>query len=194
VSKGQNTNHRLRLDERVGYRFSNISKRLHQALADAHVKKYRLSVSNWSLISVIAFFEPLSATELGKYTSLEPDKIARATDTLVRLGYVIRRQDERDRRKVSLSLSAEGRRVHDKIELVASQLEEEFLQVLTPKEQETLSTALTKLERHSLVLFGKREGWFERRTISGLRPRGVKARSANAKLAGRLERPQATIR
>jgi DNA-binding MarR family transcriptional regulator len=166
-NKIQPTVRRLKLDQRVGYRFSNITKRLHQALAEMHVKRYGLSINNWRLMSVIAFFEPLSATELGQRTSLEPDKIARASDALVKRGYVIRRKDEKDRRKVALSLSAEGWRVHDKIELVASALEAEFLSVLTTEERETLDVALTKLEEQSFVLFGRREGWYERREPGG---------------------------
>jgi DNA-binding MarR family transcriptional regulator len=178
----------LRLDERVGYRFSIITKRLNQALAAMHSKKLGLSVNNWKIMSVIAFFAPLSATELGARTSLDPDKITRAIDTLVQRGYVIRKHDEIDRRKVVLSLSANGKRVHDKIERVASALEVEFLSVLSLEERKALHSSLTKLEQHSSVFFGRREGWFERRSVPGV---AVRAPKPQAKTGTRVRKTDA---
>jgi DNA-binding MarR family transcriptional regulator len=120
-----------------------------------HSKKLGISVNNWKIMSAIAFFQPLSATELGARTSLDSDKVTRAVDALVRRGYVIRKPDEIDRRRVILTLSASGRRVHDRIELVASALEVEFLSVLTREEHAALQSALNKLHHQSSVLFGR---------------------------------------
>jgi DNA-binding MarR family transcriptional regulator len=154
VKIGKSKVRRRRLDERVGYRFSIITKRLNQALAGTHSKKLGISINNWKIMSVIGFFGPLSATALGAHTGLDSDKVTRAVDTLVWRGYVIRKTDERDRRRVLLTLSPNGRRVHDRIELVASALEAEFLSVLTTEEYRSFLAALTKLHRHSDVMFG----------------------------------------
>ncbi|MGE3989556.1 MarR family winged helix-turn-helix transcriptional regulator [Pseudorhodoplanes sp.] len=162
------------LDERVSYRFSVIAKRLDQRLAAVHSKKFGISVNNWKIMRVIAFFGPLSATELGGRTGLDPDKTTRAVDTLVDRSYVIRRDDEADRRRVVLTLSAKGRRVHEKIERVANAMEAEFLSVLTGEESRTLLSSLSKLERHSSVMFGRREGWYERRHLAGEASRATK--------------------
>lgn len=164
------------LDERVSYRFSIITKRLDQTLAAMHAKTLGISLNNWKIMRVIGFFGPLSATELGSRTSLDPDKITRAVDVLVQRGYVIRKDDEADRRRVVLTLSAKGRRVHDKIEMVAGTMEAEFLSVLTTEESKVLRAALTKLEQHSGVMFGRREGWYERRMVPGVASRMAKQR------------------
>lgn len=175
------------LNQRVSYRFSLIVKRLDQALAALHAKKFGISVNNWKIMRTIAFFGPLSATELGARTSLDPDKITRAVDTLVQRSYVIRREDETDRRKVVLTLSARGRRVHDRIEAVESAMEAEFLSVLTADEQRVLLSSLGKLEQHSSVVFGRRAGWYERRHLAGGAPRIGKTRArAGTGPAGRL--------
>lgn len=174
---------RVPLDERVSYRFSVIAKRFDQALAAMHQKKFAISVSNWKIMGVVAFFGPLSATELGARTGLDPDKVTRAVDTLVERSYVIRKEDEADRRKVVLTLSARGRRVHDKIELVASALEVEFLSVLTGEESRALLSSLSRLERHSSMMFGRREGWYERRHLAAGASRATKPRSHSGKSA-----------
>jgi DNA-binding MarR family transcriptional regulator len=176
---------RIPLDERVSYRLSVIAKRLEQTLSALHAKKLGISVNNWKIMRVIGFFGPLSATELGNRTSLDPDKITRAVDVLVQRGYVIRKDDEADRRRVVLTLSAKGRRMHDKIEMVASTMEAEFLSVLTAVESSVLRSALTKLERHSGVMFGRRESRFERRIVPGAASRVTKQDAAPATARGR---------
>jgi DNA-binding MarR family transcriptional regulator len=165
---------RVPLDERVSHRFSVIAKRFDQSLAAMHAKKLGISVNNWKIMRVIGFFSPLSATELGNRTGLDPDKITRAVDVLVQRSYVIRKDDEADRRRVVLTLSAKGKRVHDKIELVAGAMEAEFLSVLTAEENKALQSSLTKLEQHSGIMFGRREGWYERRLVPGVASRMTK--------------------
>lgn len=179
---------RIPLDERVSHRFSVIAKRFDQTLAAMHAKKLGISISNWKIMRVIGFFGPLSATELGTRTSLDPDKITRAVDVLVQRSYVIRKDDEADRRRVVLTLSAKGRRVYDKIEMAAGAMEAEFLSVLTAEENRALLAALIKLEQHSGIMFGRREGWYERRHLLGSASRATKqpgartaARSASSR-------------
>jgi DNA-binding MarR family transcriptional regulator len=181
-------------DERVSHRFSLIAKRLDQTLAALHAKKFAISVNNWKIMSVIAGSGPLSATELGSRTSLDPDKITRAVDALVQRSYVIRRDDEADRRRVVLTLSAKGRRVHDKIEKVAGAMEAEFLSVLTAEERRALLTSLDKLERHSGTMFGRREGPRERRPLASAASRPAKRDGRPAKRAAGLSRANASSR
>lgn len=182
------------LEERVIYRFFLIAKRFDQALVAMHSRKLGISVSNSKILRVIAFHGPLSASELGARTSLDPDKITRAVDTLVDRSYVIRKSDEADRRKVVLTLSAKGRRVHDKIEMVVSAMEADLLSVLTAEERKALGSSLDKLEQHTGLVFGRREGWYERRALPGAgsrasklgarRPASSTGRSGGGKLLG----------
>ena len=162
------------LEERVINRFFLIAKRFDQALVAMHSKKLGISVNNCKIMRVIAFSGPLSATELGVRTSLDPDKITRAIDTLVDRSYVIRKEDEADRRKVVLTLSAKGRRVHEKIDMVVSAMEADFLSALTAEERKALGSSLDKLEQHTSLIFGRREGWYERRHLAGDASRATK--------------------
>lgn len=168
--KPQSKNRALRLNERVGYRFSIITKRLNQTLATVHSKQFGVSVNNWKIMSVIAFFGPLSASEVGARTSLDSDKISRAIDSMVRQGHVVRKHDKIDRRRVILNLSAAGSRVHDKIEQQASDLEIGFLSVLTAAERKTLHTALAKLEEFSSVYFKRTSANSARRSLRSVEP------------------------
>jgi DNA-binding MarR family transcriptional regulator len=149
----------LRLDRRTSYRFSIIARRQTRCLAEMHSARFGLSVNGWKLLSVIEYFGPLSATEAGAHTSLEPAKVTRGIDMLAEQGLVLRREDGADRRRTILSLSAKGRRIHDRIEQVSRALERELLSVLTSAEREMLYLVLDKLERRSSDIFDAGDAW-----------------------------------
>jgi DNA-binding MarR family transcriptional regulator len=149
----------LRLDRRTSYRFSIIARRQTRCLAEMHSARFGLSVNGWKLLSVIEYFGPLSATEAGAHTSLEPAKVTRGIDMLAEQGLVLRREDAADRRRTILSLSSKGRRIHDRIEQVSRALERELLSVLTSAEREMLYLVLDKLERRSSDIFDAGDAW-----------------------------------
>ncbi len=148
-----------RLDRRTSYRFSIIARRHTRCLADMHASRFGLSVNGWKLLSVIEYFGPLSASEAGSHTSLEPAKVTRGIDALAEQGLVLRREDPVDRRRTILSLSAKGKRIHDKVEEVSRALEQELLRVLSPAERETLDHVLDKLERRSAEVCARSDAW-----------------------------------
>ena len=149
----------LRLDRRVSYRFSIIARRQTQCLAAMHMSKCGLSVNGWKLLSVIEYFGPLSGIEAAKFTSLDQTKVTRGIDALAAQGLVHRRQDPADRRRTILTLSAKGRRIHDKVEAVSRALERELLTVLGPQERQGFYLALDKLERRSSQIFARPDAW-----------------------------------
>jgi DNA-binding MarR family transcriptional regulator len=150
---------RLSLDQRTSYRFSIIARRQTRCLADMHAATFGLSVNGWKLLSVIEYFGPLSASEAGAHTSLEPAKVTRGIDALAQQRLVLRREDPADRRRTILTLSEKGRRLPDKVAQVSRALERELLSVLTPSERSMLYRTLDKLERRSSDIFARRDAW-----------------------------------
>ena len=141
------------LDHRSTYRFSRIAALHSRAFSTVYARRFRLTVSTWKTLTVIGRFGPLSANAAGTHSSLEPDKVTRAVDALVKQGYVLRRQDSTDRRKVVLSLSAKGQRVHDELNRLRDIIEHEFLRVLSSSEIAALYRILDKLEAKAVTLF-----------------------------------------
>jgi DNA-binding MarR family transcriptional regulator len=135
-------------------------------------EKFGLTVSTWKVLSAIGRFGPLSATETGTRTNLEPDKVTRAVDALTGQGFVARRQDSGDRRRVVLSLTAKGKRVHESVSKVRDALEHEFLSVLAPVEIAALYSILDKLESRAMEIFTDKKAWrtIVERQVAGSRP------------------------
>ena len=90
------------LDERTTYRFSILASRQTRCLSAMYLQKFGLSVSQWKVLPILGYHGPMSAKEVGERTSLEPEKVTRAVDQLVTRGFVTRRSDSRDRRRVIL--------------------------------------------------------------------------------------------
>lgn len=149
------------LDHRTTYRFSMIAALHSRAFATVYSRKYRLNMNTWKVLSVIGRFGPISANSTGSHSSLEPDKVTRAVDALVKQGFVSRRQDPKDRRRVVLSLSAKGRRVHDELSKLRDAMEHEFLSVLSSSEVAALYRIIDKLEAQAVKLFTDKEVWHE---------------------------------
>jgi len=147
------------LDERTTYRFSILASRQTRCLSAMYVEKFGLSVSQWKVLPILGYHGPMSAKEAGERTSLEPEKVTRAVDQLVARGFVSRRSDPKDRRRVILSLAPKGRAVFQESEQLRGMIEASFLNALQPKERVLFHRLLDKLERRAAVMFDDRQSW-----------------------------------
>ena len=149
----------LDLERRFSYRFAIISARVVRSVAGMYGPKYRMLPSGWKALAVIGRYGPLSAKDVGAYSTVEPDKVTRAVDRLVKLGFVARRKDLGDRRKVVLSLTATGRRVYDDVEQLTRQVEMATLSALPARDLAALARVLDRLEERSRTLLTGRDAW-----------------------------------
>jgi DNA-binding MarR family transcriptional regulator len=141
------------LHDRTTYRFSILAARQTRFLSAMYFQKFGLSVGQWKVLPIIGYYGPMSAKEVGERTSLEPEKVTRAVDQLVARGFVTRRTDAKDRRRVVLSLAAKGKNVFKESERLRGAIEEEFLNALRPKERAVFHRILDKLEQRATVMF-----------------------------------------
>jgi DNA-binding MarR family transcriptional regulator len=141
--------HALDLERRLSYRFSIIASAAIRRVAVMYGPKHRLLPSAWKVMAVIGRYGPVSAKDVCTHTTVEPDKVSRAVDGLVRLGYVNRSQDEIDRRRIALSLTQIGRNVYEDIERATREVELSLLRALSASERKALDRILEKLQAHA---------------------------------------------
>lgn len=79
-------------------------------------RKFGLMVGGWRTLSIIGRYEPIHPGSIAERTSVEPDKVTRAVDRLVGRGLVARKADSKDRRRIVLTLTVHGRRIHAEID------------------------------------------------------------------------------
>ncbi len=126
------------LSERLCSKFGTMSARYLRHIQPICLEVYKLNINAWRVMSNIARNAPISASDIGNFTSLEADKITRATNLLVKQGLVDRRDDARDRRRVILTLTDRGWSVSRAIMEAGVEYERQLLDVLNDRERTAL--------------------------------------------------------
>ncbi len=137
----------LPLENWIGYRFSLISARLGNFVVPMYASRHDLTMPAWRSLAVIARYQPLTASQLAMRTSSDAFKVARAIELLVRRGLIRRDMDKNDRRRASLRLTTDGRKIYRDIEKFVVRIEDELASALDANELATMRQCLDKLER-----------------------------------------------
>ena len=135
------------LEHWIGYRFSLISARLGNYVAQMYASRHDLTMPAWRSLAVIARYQPLTATQLANLTSSDAFKVARAIELLVRRGLIHRDVDQGDRRRASLRLTTNGHKIYKDIERFSVRVERELIAGLDETELAMLRQSLDKLDR-----------------------------------------------
>ena len=141
------TNTSLPLEHWIGYRFSLISARLGNYVAQMYASRHDLTMPAWRSLAVIARYQPLTAKQLAMLTSSDAFKVARAIELLVRRGLIRRDVDKADRRRASLRLTAQGRKIYNDIEKFVVRIERELTATLDARELSTMRQCLDKIDQ-----------------------------------------------
>jgi DNA-binding MarR family transcriptional regulator len=141
------TNTSLPLEHWIGYRFSLISARLGNYVAQMYASRHDLTMPAWRSLAVIARYQPLTAKQLAMLTSSDAFKVARAIELLVRRGLIRRDVDKDDRRRASLRLTAQGRKIYNDIEKFVVRIERELTATLDARELASLRQSLDKIDQ-----------------------------------------------
>ena len=136
----------LPLDRWVAYRFGLLATRMGAISIKSFVGPHNLSTSAWRAMAVVARFEPLSAASLSEHTRLDPPKISRAIEALVRRKLLTRQKDPTDQRRAVLRLTAQGRTMYRTIEAGVVAFEKEATATLSAAERRALWSALDKID------------------------------------------------
>jgi len=148
----------LDLEHRTAYRFSMLAAQSTRCMGDLY-RKLGLTVGGWRTLSIIGRYEPIYPGSIAERTSVDADKVTRAVDRLVSKGFVARKVDFQDRRRIVLTLTARGRRVYTEVEQVRRAVEAKFLSVLTKEEFARFNALMDKLEAHARRIFTGKGAW-----------------------------------
>ncbi|WP_174365523.1 MarR family transcriptional regulator [uncultured Caballeronia sp.] len=139
----------LELNRWFPYRFSWIANEVSLCLHQVYHSRWGISVPGWRIITVLAEFAPLAAKDVAAKTAMDVVQVTRAVNELYNRGLVLRREDTIDRRRVSLRLSASGRKLYHEVVPYAQQLEGELLQGLSTAERDTLAALLDRVQENA---------------------------------------------
>ena len=135
----------LILKDFLPYRLAVLSHTVSSLIAHVYDKRFGLTIPEERVIAILGRFPGSSAVEVSERTMLDKVAVSRAVTKLIKAGRLDRKFADTDRRRSILTLSFEGRKVHDEIAAVALAKENELLQGLDDEQIGVLNSAIDRL-------------------------------------------------
>ncbi len=135
----------LILEDFLPYRLAILSHTVSSLIARVYDKRFGLTIPEWRVMAIVGRFPGLSAVEVAERTMLDKVAVSRAVTKLIKAGRIDREFADADRRRSILTLSEQGREVHDEIAPLALAMEEDLLHGLDDAQIDTLNTVIERL-------------------------------------------------
>jgi len=135
----------LILEDFFPYRLEILSHTVSSLIARVYDKRFGLTIPEWRVIAIVGRFPGLSAVEVAERTMLDKVAISRAVTKLIKANRIDRQFADADRRRSILTLSEEGRKVHNEIVPFALEMEQDLLHGLDDEQIQILNSAIERL-------------------------------------------------
>jgi DNA-binding MarR family transcriptional regulator len=109
-------------------------------------RQFGVRLPEWRVMSIIAFRDVMTARDISRALATDKAWIGLSVDSLARRGYVKRTSDKQDKRRTLLSLTEQGRKVHDAILANARRRQKRLLAALPEGTADTLIACLECLQ------------------------------------------------
>ena len=135
----------LILEDFLPYRLAILSHTVSSLIARVYDKRFGLTIPEWRVIAIVGRFPGLSAVEVAERTMLDKVAVSRAVTKLIKAGRIDREFADADRRRSILTLSEDGRKVHNEVAPLAMAMEDDLLHGLADDEIAVLNTVIERL-------------------------------------------------
>jgi len=138
----------LWLNDYLPYRLAVVATRMLREASQVYKRRPDpLTTPQWRVLAILANFEPLAATEIGRISMLDKVAISRALAQLQRRGFVARRKIRDDRRVLDVTLTASGWRYYNDLVPQIKRQEQALRQVLDPSDLKRLFDMLEQFDQ-----------------------------------------------
>ena len=128
----------------ISLRISAVA-RVHRQHAGALLHGLGLSAGQELLLMLLWEKQPRTQAELTREMAIEPPTTSKMLSRMERTGLIARKRSETDRRTVLVSLTKAGRALEGPVNAAWRTLEQDTVEGLTPKEQDTLLLLLGRV-------------------------------------------------
>jgi MarR family transcriptional regulator for hemolysin len=115
---------------------------------EAHLAAAGASLPYWLVLEQLVVDDGLSQRDLARRLSLEAPTLTRHVDHMAAEGLLTRTPDTRDRRVTRISITPEGRRLHERLMAVAQEREQDLRSIITDREAAVLERVLSRISHH----------------------------------------------
>ena len=138
--------HDLGLDDLLVGTFNSILRIEEKALTNRLTEG--LTITEIHTLSAVGLYDNNTMSTTAEKLGVTQATLTTAINKLEKLGFVTRVRSDEDRRRVLLSLTADGRKVYRAHRIFHEHMIDEALSGLSPEEEDVLARALTKLKAY----------------------------------------------
>ena len=133
-------------EENIGLLIHDVA-RLLRVLYDRQMSSIGLTRSQWWLLTYLFFKDGINQSELGILMDMEKAPLSRLLDRMEKKGWVIRKNENKDRRTKNIYLSESIKPLISSMRDKAAEYRSESLSILTDKERNKLKDILQILKK-----------------------------------------------
>lgn len=128
------------------YRLLRLSNTLGLYSSRRYREDLNVTLPEWRVMSIIALLETTSAQEISRSVSTDKAWVGLTVQKLEKRGFVRRVTDKQDGRRTLVSLTRQGKDVHDVILANAKRRQRRLLAALGEKDADTVIAGLERLQ------------------------------------------------
>lgn len=136
----------LALENFLPYRLARAAEMVSKQFAAHYRQQYGLTRPEWRTLATIGQFDRITATDIGRHSSMHKTKVSRAVRALEKRNWILRTDDPVDRRIEHIGLTREGKRHYRELVRMARNYEARLVQMLGTDGAEHLEAGLGAIE------------------------------------------------
>lgn len=141
MKKGQ-----VNLNEQLGFNLNRVAILFRRELIRA-LRDFRVSPEQWQILISVPDNGTLTQKEIGRITLQEAPTLSRTIDKLYQNGWVDRSMDPQDRRATLIKLTAEGKKVRNRLTEKLMEHFDMFLEDFSAQKRNDLRDRLIDLRK-----------------------------------------------
>lgn len=122
----------LELERFLPYRLNRLAAAVSRRFRGIYGRPHDLTVPEWRVLAVLGQIETMTATQIGRHSSMHKTKVSRAVRALEERRWLKRRPNDKDRREERLCLTPVGQQHYAAIVPQALAFETALLDMLGP--------------------------------------------------------------
>jgi len=123
-----------------------LANKLATGASISYRKHFGIGVVEWRLIALLAVEDNITANQMCQAIGLDKSAVSRSLQALEAAGTITGQTDSSDARRYTVSLTEQGRALHDRVLKVALERERRLLSDFTPEEVDTLVNLLGRMQ------------------------------------------------
>lgn len=135
------------LETFLPYRLNRAAELVSLRFAAEYKEKYGLTRPEWRTLAALGSSGRLTATEIGVHSAMHKTKVSRAVFSLEQRRWLMRTEDQRDRRSEHLELTVAGAQTYRELTALARNYQAELSILFGAANMEALATGLSAVEK-----------------------------------------------